>query len=115
MMNKRCIQFTTDLQTRASENENEAIVEGYFVVYNSETELWPGAYEEVAPGAFEESIKTKNIMCLDNHDSRVVLASTESNTLELKSDKKGLWGRVILDLEDPFAKSAYRKVQTGKV
>ena len=115
MMNKRRIQFTTDLQTRASENENEAIIEGYFVVYNSETELWPGAYEEVAPGAFEESIKTKNIMCLDNHDSRVVLASTESNTLELKSDEKGLWGRVTLDLEDPFAKSAYRKVQTGKV
>lgn len=114
-MKKRHIQFTSDLQTRSSENENEGIIEGYFVVYNSETELWKGAYEEVAPGAFEESLRTKDIFCLDNHDSRVVLASTESETLELKSDSKGLWGRVILDLEDPFAKSAFRKVQTGKV
>ncbi|WP_100655170.1 HK97 family phage prohead protease, partial [Bacillus cereus] len=27
----------------------------------------------------------------------------------------GLWGKAIIDLEDPNAKSAYRKVQTGKV
>lgn len=114
-MNKRHIQFTTELQTRSTENENEAVIEGYFVVYDQETELWRGAYEEVAPGAFDESLKTKNIFCLDNHDSRVVLASTDSGTLELKSDSKGLWGRVVLDLEDPFAKSAYRKVETGKV
>lgn len=114
-MDKRQIRFTSELQTRDSENENEAIIEGYFVVYNSEIELWPGAYEEVAPGAFEESLRSKDILCLDNHDSRVVLASMGSKTLELKSDNKGLWGRAVIDLEDPNAKSAYRKVQTGKV
>lgn len=114
-MEKRQMHFNTNLQIRETENKNEAVIEGYFVVYNSETELWPGAYEEVAPGAFENSLRTKNIFCLDNHDRRVVLASTDSKTLELKSDEKGLWGRVILDLEDPFAKSAYRKVQSGKV
>jgi uncharacterized protein len=114
-MHKRHIHFSTELKTRTTENENEAIIEGYFVVYNSETELWPGAYEEVAPGAFEESLRTKDIICLDNHDSKAVLASIGSQTLELKSDNKGLWGKVILDLEDPAAKSAYRKVQTGKV
>ena len=114
-MNKRRIPFTADLKTRATENENEAVIEGYFVVYNSETELWSGAFEEVAPNAFDASLRTKDIMCLDNHDSRVVLASTGSGTLELRSDDKGLWGRVTIDLEDPNAKSAYRKVQTGKV
>lgn len=114
-MNKRHMQFTSDLKTRSTENENEAIIEGYFVVYDQETELWPGAFEEVAPNAFEESLRSVDIMCLDNHDSRVVLASTASNTLELKSDATGLWGRVVIDLEDPNAKSAYRKVQTGKV
>lgn len=114
-MNKRKIPFASELQVRASENENEAIIEGYFIVYNAETELWPGAFEEVAPGAFDESLRTKDILCLDNHDSRVVLASIGSNSLELRSDSKGLWGKVVIDLEDPNAKSAYRKVQTGKV
>lgn len=113
-LNKRHIQFTTELQTRLTENENEAIIEGYFVVYNSETELWPGAFEEITPGAFENSLRDKELFCLDNHDSRVVLASIGSKTLELKSDEKGLWGRIILDLEEPFAKSTYRKVQQAK-
>lgn len=114
-MNKRHLHFNTELQTRSSENEDEAIIEGYFVVYDSETELWPGAFEEVAPGAFESSLRDKDIFALDNHDSRAVLASIGSKTLELRSDSKGLWGKVTLDLEDPIAKSAYRKVQTGKV
>ncbi|MGG2091915.1 HK97 family phage prohead protease [Bacillus sp. S13(2024)] len=114
-MDKRHMHFTSELKTRASENENEAVIEGYFVVYNQETELWPGAFEEVAPGAFGASLRSNDIMCLDNHDSRMVLASIGSNTLELKSDNHGLWGRAIIDLEDPNAKSAYRKVQTGKV
>lgn len=114
-MEKRHIQFTSDLITRASEKENEAILEGYFVRYNSETELWTGYYEEVAPNAFDNSLQTRDILCLDNHDTRIVLGSTESGTLELRSDETGLWGKVKVDLEDPNAKSAYRKVQTGKV
>lgn len=114
-MKKRHMQFTSDLKTRDSENENEAIIEGYFVVYDQETELWPGAFEEVAPGAFESSLRESDIIALDNHDSRMVLGSLSSDTLELKSDSYGLWGKIKIDLEDPNAKSAYRKVQTGKV
>lgn len=107
--------LATDLKTRDSENENEAIIEGYFSVYNQETELWPGAFEEIAQGAFDSSMRSADVMCLDNHDSRIILGSTRSETLELRSDSTGLWGRVTIDLEDPNAKSAYRKVQTGKV
>lgn len=114
-MKKRQMFFKSELQTRSTENENEAVIEGYFVVYDSPTELWQGAFEEVAPGAFEESLRSMDIIALDDHDSRVVLGSTSSKTLELKSDEKGLWGRVLIDMEDPNAKSAYRKVQTGKV
>lgn len=109
------MHFASDLKTRATENEGEAVIEGYFVVYNQETELWPGAFEEIAPSAFEASLKNADVMCLDNHDSRIVLGNISSNTLELKSDSKGLWGKVTIDLEDPNAKSAYRKVETGKV
>ena len=32
------------------------IIEGYFAVYNTETELWPGAFEEIAPGAFDNTL-----------------------------------------------------------
>ena len=115
MSKKRHMHFTSKLKTRDSDNEGEAIIEGYFVVYDKETELWPGAFEEVAPEAFDASLKDSDIMALDNHDSRMILGSVLSETLELKSDSTGLWGKVTIDLEDPNAKSAYRKVQTGKV
>lgn len=107
--------FETDLKTRMDTKTNEGYIEGYFVVFGQETELWPGVYEEVHPRALDNSLKNNNILCLDNHDTRVVLGSTDSNTLELKTDSKGLYGKVKLDLEDPFAKSAFRKVSTGKV
>lgn len=116
-MNKRHMHFASELKTRANEENGEAFIEGYFVVFNQETELWPGAYEEIAPEAFNRSLNIEkvDVIALDNHESRVVLGSVESGTLELKSDSHGLYGRVKIDLEDPFAKSAYRKVQTGKV
>lgn len=114
-MTKRHMHFTTELKTRSDETEGEAFIEGYFVVYNQETELWPGTFEEIAPEALTESLRDKDIICLDNHNSSAVLASVASNTLELKSDSYGLWGRAKIDLEDPIAKSAYRKIQTGKV
>ncbi|MFP7392434.1 HK97 family phage prohead protease [Niallia circulans] len=113
-MEKRLMVFQSELKTRDAEN-GEAFIEGYFAVFNQETELWPGAFEEIAPGAFDNSLRNNDIMCLDNHDTRVVLGSIGSQTLELKTDSHGLWGRAKIDLEDPFAKSAYRKVQTGKV
>ena len=110
------MHFTTVLKTRANKESGEAFIEGYFVVFNQETELWPGAYEEIAPEAFNRSLGDKvDVLALDNHDTRVVLGSLDSGTLELKADSHGLFGRVKVDLEDPFAKSAYRKVQTGKV
>lgn len=116
-MNKRHMHFASELKTRANEEDGEAFIEGYFVVFNQETELWPGAYEEIAPEAFNRSLNVEkvDVLALDNHDSRVVLGSIGSESLELKTDSHGLYGRVKIDLEDPFAKSAYRKVQTGKV
>ncbi|MEK4666549.1 HK97 family phage prohead protease [Niallia sp. FSL R7-0271] len=80
--------FQSELKTRAEEN-GEALIEGYFAVFNQETELWPGAFEEIAPGAFDNSLRNNDIMCLDNHDTRIVLGSTGSQTLELKADSHG--------------------------
>ena len=115
MTEKRRMAFTSELKTRAVEENNEAFIEGYFVVYSSETELWEGAFEEIQAGALDESIANNNIVALDNHDTRIVLGSTDSRTVELKSDEKGLWARIKIDLEDPNAKSAYQKVKNGLV
>jgi len=48
-MEKRLMVFNSDLKTRSDEENGEALIEGYFAVFNQETELWPGAFEEIAP------------------------------------------------------------------
>lgn len=109
---KQTRSLKTELKTRA-EGE-EMIIEGYFAVFNKETELWPGAYEEIAPGAFDNCL-SNDIRCLINHDTTLVLGRNKANTLELKTDNYGLWGRVKINPNDSDAVNLYARVQRGDV
>ena len=40
--------FKTEFETREAE-DGKKYISGYFVVFNQETELWPGAYESIDP------------------------------------------------------------------
>lgn len=101
--------------TRAQEGENEDLyIEGYFAVFGQETELWPGAYEEIAPGAFSETLGN-DIRALTNHDTTLVLGRNKAGTLELKEDSHGLWGRIKINREDSDAMNLYARVKRGDV
>lgn len=104
--------ITSDLKTR-EENE-EKYLEGYFAVFNRETELWPGAFEEIAPEAFNNTLGN-DIRCLINHDTTLVLGRNKANTLELKTDSHGLWGRVKINPNDTDALNIYERVKRGDV
>lgn len=102
----------TDLKTRA-END-EMVIEGYFAVFNKPTELWLGAFEEIAPEAFNETLGN-DIRGLTNHDSTFVLGRNKSGTLELKVDSHGLWGRIKINPNDTDAVNLYERVKRGDV
>jgi len=102
----------TKLKTRAE--EDEMIIEGYFAVYNTETELWPGAFEEIASGAFDNTL-SNDIRALINHDTSLVLGRTKAGTLELKTDSRGLWGRIKINPNDTDAVNLYERVKRGDV
>lgn len=103
------------LKTRNGEGSQDKYLEGYFSVINQSTELWPGAYEEIAPGAFANSLRNNDIRCLFNHDTAVVLGRTANGTLELKEDSHGLWGRVKINPDDKQALDIYARVQRGDI
>jgi uncharacterized protein len=103
----------TELKTRA-EQEGEMIIEGYFAVFNKPTELWPGAFEEIAPGAFTETLGN-DIRCLINHDTTLVLGRNKSGTYELREDSHGLWGSVRINPKDTDAVNVYERVKRGDV
>lgn len=104
----------TELKTRAETDSPDKYIEGYFAVFNKETELWPGAFEEIAPEAFDGTL-LDDVRALINHDTTLVLGRTKSNTLELKVDNVGLWGRIKINTNDTDAMNLYERVARGDV
>lgn len=111
--NRQMRSMASDLKTR-NEEQGEKVIEGYFAVFNSETELWPGAFEEIAPGAFDDSL-SNDIRGLINHNTTAVLARNVSGTLELKVDSRGLWGKIRINENDSDAMNLYERVKRGDV
>lgn len=102
-------------QFRAAEQEEKFFLEGYFIRYNQETELFDGVYEEVDSRAVANSLVNNDVRCLFNHDTGVVLGRTGNNTLELKSDDKGLYGKVEINRNDSEAMAIYARIQRGDI
>lgn len=109
---KQTRSLRTELKTRA-EGE-EMIIEGYFVVFNSQTELWPGAYEEIASNALDSTL-SNDIRALINHDTTLVLGRNKAGTLDLKVDSRGLWGSIKINPNDTDAVNLYERVKRGDV
>ena len=99
---------------KTREDSGEMTIEGYFAVFNSDYEMWEGASESIAPGAFTSSVGG-DIRGLTNHDTTLVLGRTKAHTLELKEDSHGLWGRITINPKDSDAVNTYERVKRGDV
>lgn len=87
----------TSITTRSKEDEPLRI-SGYAAVFNSRTSIGDFFDEEIAPGAFKQTLKENDdIRALFNHDWNVVLGRTKAGTLKLSEDERGLQ----FDLELP--------------
>lgn len=114
MINTRQSYLKTNFKTRESEN-GDKYIEGYFIRFNEETELWPGVYEEVAPESVDNSLKNNDIRALFNHDTGFVLGRTGNNTVKLKKEKEGVYGSVKINPKDSQALDAYARVERGDI
>ena len=112
-MKDRQLQMrSTDFETR--EDGGNPVIEGYFAVFNSIYEIAPGMSESIAPGAFTEALGG-DVRALINHDTTLVLGRNTANTLELKEDSHGLWGRIRVNPNDSAAMDLYERVKRGDV
>lgn len=100
--------------TRAETEEDGMYIEGYFSVFGKQTELWPGAFEEIDSAAFNNTLGN-DIRALINHDTTLVLGRNKANTLQLKTDSYGLWGRISINPNDTDAVNLYERVKRGDV
>jgi HK97 family phage prohead protease len=116
MPNDRLARQTRSVQTqfRAATEGDDKFIEGYFAVFGSIYELWPGATESIAEGAFDGAL-SDDIRALIDHETRLVLGRNKANTLELRADSRGLWGRVKINPSDQDAMNLYARVERGDV
>ncbi len=106
--------LTSKLETRAENENGKKIIEGYFIVFNKVTELWPGAYEMIHPDACNETL-SNDIRALINHEHRLVMGRNTKRTLDLRIDTVGVWGVVEVNESDVDAMNLYARVQRGDV
>lgn len=104
-----CSEFHT-----RTDDTGDLYISGYFSVFNSTYELWPGATESVAETAFDEAL-SDDIRCLIDHETRLVLGRNKAGTLTLKTDSRGLWGEVKINRNDQDAMNLYERVKRGDV
>ena len=96
------------------EATDKKIISGYFIVFDTETELYPGVREEVSPDALV-GVDLSDVKALIDHDTAKVLGRTKANTLSLSVDSKGLYGEIIVNKSDQEAMNLYSRVQRGDV
>ncbi|MDY4483383.1 MAG: HK97 family phage prohead protease [Butyricicoccus porcorum] len=113
--NERRAYQMSGLHTRDDSGTDDPIIEGYFAVFGQETEIWPGWFESIAPGAFANSLRNNDIRCLFDHDSANVLGRTSAGTLTLKEDDHGLFGQLHVNPDDRMAMDVYARVRRGDI
>lgn len=107
------------IEVRQSGEEEEKRTISGSIKYNTESaemrDWWGDTFvEEIAAGAFDESLKTRGVVGLWSHDTAKVLGSTKSGTLRLESTEKEL--RFELDLPNTtVGNDAWEMIKRGDV
>ncbi len=112
-MERRYLQMH-DIETRDDTDNGDLYLEGYFAVFNENYEVWSGATESIAQGAFADCI-SGDVRALYNHNDDLILGRTSAGTMELREDSHGLWGRIKLNRNDTDAMNAYERVKRGDI
>lgn len=77
--------------------EGAKVARGYAALFNSRTQIGDWFIEELAPGAFTDTLDS-DIRALVDHDTGRVIGRSKAGTLRLEQDDKGLM--VEIDLPD---------------
>ncbi len=108
-----------DLRAEQDE-ERGAVITGYPIVFEQETDLGPFR-EIIDAGAMGDGSVLKDVKLLANHDFGMIpLArsrrNNDSSTMKLTPDQHGVAMRALLDIiNNPKAKEAYSAVNRGDI
>lgn len=118
--NLKVLRFSLIEDLTTSENNDEYVIEGYALKFDSSTKIGNYFIESIARGAVNDEA-LDDVLFFVNHDSnKITLARSRRNnqnsTLQLKIDDIGLHFRAVLDVKNnPEAATLYSAVKRGDV
>lgn len=100
-------------ELRVAKDEKSTRIIGHAAVFNV---IGDGGWfrEQVAPGAFADSIQTDDVRALFNHDPNHVLGRNRAGTLKLQEDERGL----LIEVSPPdtqFARDLLVSIDRGDI
>lgn len=108
-------QFFPSVELRAykSEKEDRMLVEGYAIVFNSESRDLGGFTEVVRENALDKALeRNTDVLALYGHDYQNVLGRQSAGTLQLDKDERGI--KFTLDLPNTqLGRDVYTLVERG--
>jgi uncharacterized protein len=84
----------TELRAKTGD-DGKPRLEGYAALFNERSQDLGGFVEQIAPGAFADTIKDDDVRGLFNHDENFVLGRTVAKTLTLREDERGLFMEIV--------------------
>jgi HK97 family phage prohead protease len=110
-----------DINLEENSEDGTATIEGYAVVFESETVIGNDWWiESIARDAIQDEALEDVVLLVNHDDTKLALARSRKNntnsTLQLEVDEKGLKVKAILDIENNTeAKNLYSAVKRGDV
>ncbi|MDK3656259.1 HK97 family phage prohead protease [Staphylococcus pseudintermedius] len=104
---------TRALETIKAVDDEQMIVEGYALRFNTLSNDLGGFIETISPEALEQT-DLSDVRCLIDHDSSKVLGRTTSKTLELNIDDEGLHFRCQLP-NTSYARDLYENIKLQNI
>lgn len=109
---KMILDFEAEI--RVDSDEDAPHIKGHAAVFNKPVQIYRDMKEQVAPGAFANSIKTDDIRAFKNHNSDYVLGRKSAGTLTLEEDKRGL-AADIMPPDTQWARDYMLSIKRGDV
>lgn len=104
------------LEVRESvSTDSDLSIEGYAAVFDGEANIWGLWREVILPGAFAESLTSRDQVALWDHDTGRPLARKSKGTLVLREDDHGLHVKIKMDPENTDHRNYHRSIARGDV
>lgn len=109
------------MEVRHRTEGDSATIVGYAARFNRLSQNLGGFVEEVAPGAFEDTLaqkvdsKRNDIRALLNHDPNFVLGRTSRGTLKLATDEDGLHFEIDANLRKTSVRDLVEDLDRGDI